>query len=206
MTNDPKGFQNIVWGTELKVEPILNRRAKALTLSSTNLKTRRLPLRIFPSKVFDCPRSMINLPASPSATRGRRRINVFLRTWRLSSDGRSTCPARCCEDCNQQYNWRGNESEINLTYPSQYGTRIIFFDSGRWHLASTICSPTRRNRLMRSWRTIRDQSCLRALNGILLALLLTHSTALAVQMKEDPKGFEGIPWGAPFQNPKRLER
>ena len=49
---------------------------------------------------------------------------------------------------------------------------------------------------MRSWRTIRDQSCLRALNGILLALLLTHSTALAVQMKEDPKGFEGIPWGA----------
>ncbi|HEU5202405.1 MAG TPA: hypothetical protein VFT92_06375 [Nitrospira sp.] len=49
---------------------------------------------------------------------------------------------------------------------------------------------------MRSWRTIRDQSCLRALNAILLALLLTHSTALAVQMKEDPKGFEGIPWGA----------
>jgi len=38
---------------------------------------------------------------------------------------------------------------------------------------------------------------LRALGGIvLLALFLVCSAALAVQMKEDPKGFEGIPWGA----------
>ncbi|HSC56972.1 MAG TPA: hypothetical protein VLC51_07190, partial [Nitrospira sp.] len=31
---------------------------------------------------------------------------------------------------------------------------------------------------------------------VLLTLFLVGSAALAVQMKEDPKGFEGIPWGA----------
>ena len=31
---------------------------------------------------------------------------------------------------------------------------------------------------------------------VLCSLLLYSAPALAVQMKEDPKGFEGIPWGA----------
>ena len=35
----------------------------------------------------------------------------------------------------------------------------------------------------------------RVLASGILALLLTCSTALAVPMAEDPKGFEGIPWG-----------
>ena len=46
---------------------------------------------------------------------------------------------------------------------------------------------------MTSWRNIRES----ALHGlVLLALLVFNGPALGVQMKEDPKGFEGIPWGA----------
>jgi hypothetical protein len=49
---------------------------------------------------------------------------------------------------------------------------------------------------MPSWRTIQYYVFLGALNAlILLVLVLSDRAAFAVQMKEDPKGFEGIPWG-----------
>lgn len=47
------------------------------------------------------------------------------------------------------------------------------------------------------WRRIRCYSCPGMLsNLVLLVLFFSGSTAFAVQMKDDPKGFEGIPWGA----------
>jgi hypothetical protein len=36
----------------------------------------------------------------------------------------------------------------------------------------------------------------RHLTGVFLAVVLTAGQTLAVPMKEDPNGFEGIPWGA----------
>jgi hypothetical protein len=50
---------------------------------------------------------------------------------------------------------------------------------------------------MRCRRNNQYHSYWRALGRVaLLTLLCSSSAALAVQMKEDPKGFEGIPWGA----------
>lgn len=50
---------------------------------------------------------------------------------------------------------------------------------------------------MPSGRTIRYYLRLSVLNVLfLVVLLLSNGTVFAVQMKDDPKGFEGIPWGA----------
>src|SRR5262245_45765340 len=50
---------------------------------------------------------------------------------------------------------------------------------------------------MPSWRTIQYHLCFGVLNVlVLVAILLMNGPAFAVQMKDDPKGFEGIPWGA----------
>ena len=39
-------------------------------------------------------------------------------------------------------------------------------------------------------------TCRACLVSIVWTMLVSGSTAFAVQMREDPKGFEGIPWGA----------
>ena len=46
---------------------------------------------------------------------------------------------------------------------------------------------------MLDWRMFTRTVSLIALVG---AALSSDGVALAVQMKEDPRGFEGIPWGA----------
>jgi hypothetical protein len=45
---------------------------------------------------------------------------------------------------------------------------------------------------MFEWRNLLVETAV----SILLSVCLFNTAAFAVQMKEDPKGFEGIPWGA----------
>jgi hypothetical protein len=54
--------------------------------------------------------------------------------------------------------------------------------------------------------TIRTHHSLLVLTSSLLAILLLCSTVLAVPMKDDPNGFEGIPWGTTLSESDRFKK
>lgn len=129
MTNDPKGFRNIPWGSPLA--------------SRTDLEVFRETPRVIeyqlkgqPPTFADVPVEMIRLSSIDNQfarvtirykqEETHKKILAFLER---EFGPLERIPGQMVRGLNQQYTWRGSETEINLTYHANNERGYIFIDS-----------------------------------------------------------------------------
>ena len=129
MTNDPKGFRKIVWGTALHAR--------------TDLELTRRGPNIIEYRFKDTPPSFADIPVESlhlsTVDDQFARVTIRYRgeethkkilAYLESEFGRiEHLPGQMLRGLNQQYNWRGSESEINLTYQASTERGYLFLDS-----------------------------------------------------------------------------
>jgi hypothetical protein len=129
MTNDPKGFQNIVWGTALKVRADLEPTRKGSNFVEYQFKNTpptfgNIPVESLRLSTVDDQFARVTIRYQGEET--HKRILSYLE----AEFGRMEhLPGQMLRGLNQQYNWRGTESEINLTYQASTERGFIFLDS-----------------------------------------------------------------------------
>jgi hypothetical protein len=129
MTNDPKGFQNIVWGAALNVRTDLEPTRKGQNSVEYQFKNTpptfaNIPVESLRLSTVDDQFARVTIRYHGEET--HKRILAYLE----GEFGRSErLPGQMLRGLNQQYNWRGTESEINLTYHASTERGFIFLDS-----------------------------------------------------------------------------
>ncbi|HRI37081.1 MAG TPA: hypothetical protein PLO50_00840 [Nitrospira sp.] len=129
MTDDPKGFRDVLWGTALSsrqdVEPFRSSAHIIEYLPKTD------PLSFADTQMT----SILYLSVDGQFARVTIRYNGsnvhkevlnFLETRFGRLD---RVPGQMTRGLTQQYNWRGSDTEINLTYQAGTERGYIFFDS-----------------------------------------------------------------------------
>ncbi len=129
MTNDPGGFHNIPWGSPLKTRPEVEVAREGPHVMEYQLKE-AAPL------FADIPVDSVRLAAVDEqfarvtiryhGEETHRQIMFYLERQFGPIE---RIPGQMMRGLNQQYNWRGNESEINLTYQANTERGFIFLDS-----------------------------------------------------------------------------
>ena len=129
MTNDPKGFHDIPWGTSLSSRQDLEPMQVDPHIAEYLHKTER------PSFAGTEMTSVLYVSVDDQFARVviryqgdhvHRQVLAFLE----SRFGRlERVPGQMARGLTQQYNWRGPDTEINLTYQAGTERGYIFFDS-----------------------------------------------------------------------------
>lgn len=129
MTNDPKGFQNLAWGTPLtarqELEPVrpgthvaeYRRKTEPLTFAGAEMTS------ILYVSIDD---QFARVTIRYQGEQVHKRVLHFLETQFGSLQ---RVPGQMTRGLNQQYNWRGSDTEINLTYQAGTERGYIFLDS-----------------------------------------------------------------------------
>lgn len=129
MVNDPKGFQNLAWGASLTTR--------------SDLEVARAGQHVNEYQLRDSPPLFAGIPVE--SVRFLSVDEQFARvTIRYQGDDRhrqiltyleqqfgpvERVPGQMMRGLNQQYNWRGTDTEINLTYHANTERGFIFIDS-----------------------------------------------------------------------------
>lgn len=129
MTNDPKGYHNIAWGSALG-----SRTDVAVTRDGEHVKEYELK-GVAPS-LAEIPVDSVRLTSVDEqfarviirykGEETHRRILAYLEQ---EFGPVERLPGQMMRGLNQQYNWRGPDSEINLTYQAATERGFIFIDS-----------------------------------------------------------------------------
>ena len=129
MRNDPKGFHDIVWGTPLKTRGDLELTRQGRNIVEYQFKNKpssfaNIPVESLRLSTVDDQFARVTVRYHGEET--HKRILAYLerefgQTERL--------PGQMLRGLNQQYTWRGSESEINLTYQAGTERGFIFLDS-----------------------------------------------------------------------------
>lgn len=129
MTNDPQGFRNIVWGTALNARADLEP-----TRQGPHIVDYRF--RNTPPSFADIPVESLHLSAVDNQFarvtiryRGEDTHKKILAYLESEFGRMERLPGQMLRGLNQQYNWRGAESEINLTYQASTERGYLFLDS-----------------------------------------------------------------------------
>ena len=129
MTNDPKGFRNIVWGTALNARPDLEPTRQGPNITDYRFKNTPpsfagIPVESLHLSTVDDQFARVTVRYRGEET--HKKILAYLE----SEFGRmERLPGQMLRGLNQQYNWRGSESEINLTYQASTERGYLFLDS-----------------------------------------------------------------------------
>lgn len=129
MTNDPKGFRNIVWGSALDARQDLEPTRRTSNISEYRFKNTPpsfadIPVESLHLATVDDQFARVTIRYRGEET--HRKILAYLE----SEFGRmERLPGQMLRGLNQQYNWRGAESEINLTYQAGTERGYLFLDS-----------------------------------------------------------------------------
>jgi len=129
MANDPKGFQNIIWGSALESRPDMEVTRKTQHVIEYQLKN--TPAAFAGIPVESVRLSSIEKQFARVTIRYRgEEIHKRLLAYLEQEFGPiERLPGQMMRGLNQQYNWRGTESEINLTYQGSTERGFIFIDS-----------------------------------------------------------------------------
>ena len=129
LLDDPKGFQGIVWGSPLAA-------ATDLTLSETGEHINGYDLKESPPPLGDAKVESVRFYTYDGAFarviiryRGKtthEQVMLYLQT-RFGPIERT--PGQMTRGLNQQYNWRGPDTEINLTYDGRGERGFVFVES-----------------------------------------------------------------------------
>lgn len=129
MTDDPKGFRDILWGT------ILSSRQDVEPLRSSTNVVEYLPKTDSLSFADTQMTSILYLSVEDQFARVTIRyqgsnVHKEVLTYLETHFGRlDRVPGQMTRGLTQQYNWRGSDTEINLTYQAGTERGYIFFDS-----------------------------------------------------------------------------
>jgi hypothetical protein len=129
MTNDPKGFLNIPWGSALQSRADLE-----VTYDGPHIveyKFKNTPPAFAEIPVISVRLSTIEKQFARVTVRyqGETTHQQIMRYLEQRYGSLQRIPGQMIRGLNQQYNWRGPESEINLTYQASTERGFIFLDS-----------------------------------------------------------------------------
>jgi hypothetical protein len=129
MMNDPKGFHDIPWGTALSTRHDLETTRVSPHVVEYLLKTdpssfagAEMTSILYVSLDDQFARVIIRYQGEP--------IHKQVLTFLENQFGKLVrIPGQMARGLNQQYNWRGSDTEINLTYQAGTERGYIFIDS-----------------------------------------------------------------------------
>ena len=129
MANDPKGFNNIPWGTSLDSRPELTLANSAPHIKEYDLKNGPLPLgeakvEMMRLTTFDGKFARVTI-----RYRGKNVHTQVLAYLQAQYGSLDRTPGQTMRGVNQQYNWRGADTEINMTYEGQGERGFLFIES-----------------------------------------------------------------------------
>lgn len=129
MSNDPKGFRGIPWGASLNDFPDL-----ILADSTERIKTYDMkngPPVLGEAKVETMRFIAIDGEFARVIVRyrGKQNHDLVLAYLQAQYGPTDRSPGMIMRGHSQQFNWRGNETEVNLTYDGAGERGYVFFDS-----------------------------------------------------------------------------
>lgn len=129
LENDPKGFGDIPWGASLADRSDLIQIASDGRIVEYERKEGPLPLG--EAQVSFMRLLAINGKFARVTVRyeGKATHNKILTFLQSRFGGLERVPGQMVRGLNQQYTWRGTDTEIDLTYHEQGERGYLFFDS-----------------------------------------------------------------------------
>ena len=129
MMNDPQGFHDIAWGAALTerrdLEPIrLGAHVKEYRLNSEAPTFAGAEMRSIGYLTVDDQFARVTI-----RYQGEHIHKQVLRYLETQFGPQERIPGQMARGLNQQYNWRGPETEINVTYQASTERGFIFIDS-----------------------------------------------------------------------------
>lgn len=129
MTNDPKGFRDIIWGTALHVRTDLEPTTRGRNIIDYRFKNSSpsfadIPVESLQLSTVDEQFARVTVRYRGEET--HKKILAYLESEFGPTD---RLPGQMLRGLNQQYTWRGSESEINLTYQAGTERGYLFLDS-----------------------------------------------------------------------------
>jgi hypothetical protein len=129
MTVDPQGFQNIPWGAQLADVPNLVLADPGDRITGYDFKNG--PPSLGDAQVDSVRLSAIEGKFARAAVhyKGKETHDLIMAYLESQFGPVDRSPGAMMRGLNQQYNWRGAETEINLVYQA-FGERgVVFFES-----------------------------------------------------------------------------
>ena len=129
MMNDPKGFQNIAWGAPLTARQDLETMRSGARVMEFRRKADQMAFAgaemtsILYVSIDD---QFARVAIRYQGEQVHKQVLNFLETQFGSL---LRVPGQMARGLNQQYNWRGTDTEINLTYQAGTQRGYIFIDS-----------------------------------------------------------------------------
>lgn len=129
MVNDPKGFQNIAWGTPLTARQDLEAMRSGAPV--TEYRRKIGPMTFAGAEMTSILYVSINDQFARVTIRyqGEQVHKQVLTFLEAQFGSLQRVPGQMTRGLNQQYNWRGSDTEINLTYQAGTQRGYIFIDS-----------------------------------------------------------------------------
>ncbi|GKS57135.1 hypothetical protein YTPLAS18_06620 [Nitrospira sp.] len=127
--NDPKGFQGIEWGASLKGRPELKQTYAGPRVGEYEIKDSSPALDTIPVAsllLVTVEGKFARVTVRYKGEAVHKQVLAYLETRFGPLD---KTPGQMVRGLNQQYNWRGPETEINLTYEGRSERGFVFFDS-----------------------------------------------------------------------------
>ena len=129
LLNDPKGFRNIPWGT-----PLANQAELALVQNMDRVKGYEVPKE--PPHLGGTPVESLRLFTIDGQFgrvtihyQGKEAHDAVLAYLQSQFGPIDRSPGSMMRGLNQQYNWRGADTEINLTYEAKRERGYLFIES-----------------------------------------------------------------------------
>jgi hypothetical protein len=129
MTNDPKGFRNIVWGTALHARTDLEPAGRGRNIIEYRFKNSAPSFADIPVESLHLSTVDDQFARVTIRYRGEETHKKMLAYLESEFGPTERLPGQMLRGLNQQYTWRGSESEINLTYQAGTERGYLFLDS-----------------------------------------------------------------------------
>ena len=129
MANDPRGYHDLAWGVPLAGVP-------DLTVTRENTHTTDYEFRDRPPMYADIPVESLHLSTVDAQFarvtiryRGAQIHKQVLHYLEQTYGAIERLPGQMMRGLNQQYTWRGTETEITLTYEANRDRGFLFIES-----------------------------------------------------------------------------
>jgi hypothetical protein len=129
MVNDPNGFQSLAWGISLTTQPDLE-------IAKAGPHVNEYQLRGSPPSYAGVPVESLHLVSVDEQFarvtihyQGEGRHKQILAYLERQFGSLERIPGQMMRGLNQQYTWRGTDTEINVTYHANTERGFIFIDS-----------------------------------------------------------------------------
>jgi hypothetical protein len=129
MTHDPKGFNGIPWGAALDDRPELALVNTARHIKEYDLKTGPLPLGKAQVEMMRLSTVDGKFARVTIRYRGKDVHDRILAYLQEQYGPLDRTPGQTMRSFNQQYNWRGTDTEVNVTYEGQSERGFLFIES-----------------------------------------------------------------------------